>query len=103
AQNHVYQRALEEIRKGKKISHWMWYIFPQVEGLGHSDTAKYYAISDLDEAAEYLKHPVLSKHLIEIATALMTVNNRTALEIFGTPDDLKLRSSMTLFAEVEGA
>lgn len=102
AQNHVYRCALEEIKKGKKISHWMWFIFPQIAGLGHSDTAKYYAINNLDEAAEYLNHPVLSKHLIEIATALLVVNNKTALEIFGRPDDLKLRSSMTLFAEVEG-
>jgi uncharacterized protein (DUF1810 family) len=103
AQNHAYLRALEEIRKGKKTSHWMWYIFPQIAGLGHSDTAKYYAINDLDEATEYLNHPVLGNHLIEIATDLLAVNNKTAQEIFGTPDNLKLRSSMTLFAEVEGA
>jgi uncharacterized protein (DUF1810 family) len=103
AQNLVYLRALEEIRNGKKTSHWMWYIFPQIAGLGHSDTAKYYAIKDYDEATEYLKHPVLSKHLIEIATALLAVDNKSAKEIFGSPDDLKLRSSMTLFAELEGA
>lgn len=103
AQEHNYLPALDEIRKGKKTSHWMWYIFPQIAGLGHSDTAKRYAIRNFDEAIEYLKHPVLSSHLIEISTALLAVNNKTAREIFGVPDDLKLRSSMTLFAEVKGA
>ena len=103
AQNQVYLKALEEIRKGCKTSHWMWYIFPQVAGLGHSDTAKFYAIKDLQEATDYLNHPVLGKHLIEIASALLEIEGKSAVEIFGSPDDLKLCSSMTLFANVEEA
>ncbi len=103
AQNQVYLRAYDEVKIGKKTSHWMWFIFPQLAGLGHSDTAKFYAIKDLQEATEYLRHPVLGKNLVAIAAALLLHEGKTALEIFGSPDDIKLRSSMTLFSKVEGA
>jgi len=103
AQNQVYLRALEEIKSGRKQTHWMWFIFPQLAGLGHSYTARYYAIADLQEATAYLRHPVLGENLVAIATALLGLKGKTALEIFGSPDDLKLCSSMTLFAQVEGA
>jgi uncharacterized protein (DUF1810 family) len=103
AQNQVYLRALEEVSNGRKQSHWMWYIFPQLAGLGHSDTAKYYAIQNIDEATAYLRHPVLGKHLVEIAATLLGVEVKTVHEIFGSPDDLKLCSSMTLFAQVADA
>lgn len=101
AQNQVYLKALSEIKEGKKNAHWMWYIFPQIKGLGYSDTAKFYGISDLQEAASYLAHPILGKHLIEISSAVLQLDGKTASEIFGTPDNLKLRSCMTLFANVQ--
>lgn len=101
AQNHSYLKALSEIKDGQKQSHWMWYIFPQLIGLGKSDTAKYYAIGGLEEAQAYASHPVLGKHLVEISEALLAINGKSALEMFGSPDDLKLRSSMTLFASLE--
>ena len=97
AQETDYDRALNEIKKGKKQSHWMWYIFPQITGLGYSETAKFYAIKDLNEAKLYLDNPVLGARLIEISNALLNINGRTAHEIFGTPDNLKLKSCMTLF------
>lgn len=103
AQNQVYMKALEEIKGGRKTSHWMWYIFPQIKSLGQSDTAKFYAIQDMAEATAYLRHPVLGKHLIEISQAVLRLEGKTANQIFGSPDDLKLCSSMTLFAQVEGA
>lgn len=101
AQEDAYPRALEEIRSGGKHSHWMWYIFPQLKALGRSDTAKYYGIRDLEEAKEYWSHPVLSARLVEISQALLEQSG-TAWEIMGNPDDLKLRSSMTLFYQVSG-
>ena len=97
AQEQDYEQALREIRSGRKRSHWMWYIFPQIQGLGFSPTAQYYAIRDLQEARDYLAHPVLSARLKEISSALLDLNGLSASEIFGYPDDLKLRSSMTLF------
>ena len=97
AQQYDYDQALKEIRAGRKRSHWMWYIFPQIQGLGFSSTAQYYAIRDLDEAKEYLAHPVLGARLKEISSALLELEGLSASEIFGYPDDLKLRSSMTLF------
>lgn len=103
AQNQVYLRALSEIRNGKKVSHWMWYVFPQLKGLGKSETANEYGIFDLAEANSYLAHPVLGKHLIEISEALLKLNSHTAEEIFGYPDNLKLRSCMTLFAAADNA
>jgi len=103
AQNQTYLNALSEIRKGQKVTHWMWFIFPQLKGLGKSTTAQYYGIADLSEASAYLQHPVLGKHLVQISSALLEIENKTALDIFGSPDDLKLRSSMTLFSKVPGA
>ena len=97
AQEQDYEQALREIRSGRKRSHWMWYIFPQIQGLGFSPTAQYYAIRDLQEARDYLAHPVLDARLKEISSALLDLNGLSASEIFGYPDDLKLRSSMTLF------
>ena len=97
AQEYDYAQALREIQSGRKRSHWMWYIFPQIQGLGFSSTAQYYAIRDLDEAREYLAHPVLGARLKEISSALLELEGLSAHEIFGYPDDLKLRSSMTLF------
>jgi uncharacterized protein (DUF1810 family) len=97
AQDGVYQQALAEIVAGSKRSHWMWFVFPQIAGLGSSPTAQRYAIADLAEARDYLAHPVLGPRLRECAEALLK-HDRSAAEIFGFPDDLKLRSSMTLFA-----
>lgn len=98
AQNQVYLNALDEIRRGRKQSHWMWFVFPQLKGLGHSTTSEFYGITDLDEAESYLAHPVLGKHLVEISGQLLKIEGKTASEIFGSPDDMKLRSSMTLFS-----
>jgi uncharacterized protein (DUF1810 family) len=98
AQKNSYDTALREIKNGQKRSHWMWYIFPQIAGLGYSQTAQYYAIADLDEAKEFLKDDILGKNLIEISEALLEVESNDATHVMGWPDDLKLRSSMTLFA-----
>ena len=98
AHRHSYASALQEIRSGRKRSHWMWYIFPQLRGLGRSSTAEYYGIQSLDEAAAFLAHPVLGANLREICSALLALESDNPTEIFGWPDDLKLRSSMTLFA-----
>lgn len=98
AQNQMYPTALAEIKNGAKTSHWMWYIFPQLSGLGQSEISKNYSLRNLDEASNYLAHPVLSKHLFEISKALLDIQHKSANEILGTPDDIKLRSSMTLFA-----
>ena len=103
AQTADYSIALSEIKRGKKQSHWMWYIFPQIEGLGFSSTSRYYAIKNIDEATAYLNHEVLGKRLIDICNALISLETSDAHKIFGSPDDLKLKSSMTLFAEVKGA
>jgi len=98
AQERDYDRALAEIRRGRKTSHWMWYVFPQFRGLGHSAMSEMYAIGSLDEARAYLAHPVLGPRLIECAEAVLAVSGRSATEIFGWPDDMKLQSSATLFA-----
>jgi len=103
AQENNYATALAEIRNGRKQSHWIWYVFPQIRGLGQSETSKYYAIRDLQEAAEYLQHPILGKRLIEISRALLELKEDNAHKIFGSPDDLKVRSSMTLFALMKDA
>lgn len=100
AQQSIYDSVLAELRSGRKRTHWMWYIFPQIDGLGHSATSKHYAIKSLEEARQYLNHPVLGKRLLECAEAVFTIEGRSASEIFGYPDDLKLKSSMTLFAYV---
>ena len=101
AQEGDYDVALAEIRAGRKQSHWIWYIFPQLKGLGRSSTSEYYGIRDLDEAREYLIEPTLRKHLLEISEALLGLPSNDAEDVMGFPDNLKLRSSMTLFALAE--
>lgn len=103
AQNQVYLRALNEITNGQKMTHWMWYVFPQLRGLGSSETSNAYGIADIEEACLYMQHPILGTHLIAISNALMAINGKTAEEIFGHIDALKLRSCMTLFANVQMA
>jgi uncharacterized protein (DUF1810 family) len=103
AQEGDYARALAEIRSGRKRSHWMWYVFPQIEGLGASPTSRRYAIRSVAEAGAYLRHPVLGPRLRECCEAALGVEGRSALEIFGSPDDMKLRSCATLFACVSPA
>ena len=100
AQETDYERALSEIRSGHKRSHWIWYIFPQIDGLGFSSTAQYYAIKDREEAEDYLKNDLLRERLVEISEALLQLESNDAGDVMGYPDDLKLRSSMTLFHEV---
>ena len=100
AQESVYNRVLIELNNGSKRSHWMWYIFPQLDGLAQSTTSKYYAIKSPEEAIAYLNHPVLGARLIECANTVLNIKGKSVLEIFGYPDDLKLKSSMTLFSEV---
>ncbi|NDV57641.1 DUF1810 domain-containing protein [Bacteroides sp. 519] len=100
AQNDIYERVLTELEQGSKTSHWMWYIFPQMRGLGYSPTAQYYAISSLDEAKEYLNNPVLGHRLVECCQILLGLQNQTAKCIFGSVDAMKLKSSMTLFSLV---
>jgi uncharacterized protein (DUF1810 family) len=98
AQKLEYEDALREIKAGRKTSHWMWYIFPQFDGLGFSATSRIYSIKSLAEAAAYLTHPILGPRLKECVEAVLGVQGRSATEIFGSPDDLKLRSCATLFA-----
>ncbi len=98
-----YDRALAEIRAGRKQSHWMWYIFPQLAGLGRSETARYYGIRDLSEAAAYLAHPLLGPRLREISAALLELESSDALAVMGSPDHLKLHSCMTLFLAADPA
>lgn len=100
AQENIYQQALNEIKSGKKQSHWMWFVFPQIRGLGFTEFNMYYGIKDLSEAAQYLAHPILGKRLIEISEAVLNLQGKTALEIFGKPDDRKLKSCMTLFSQI---
>ena len=97
AQEYNYSDALKEIKNGQKISHWMWYVFPQIKGLGQSDTAKWYAIKDLQEAKDYLNNEILSNRLEQICKALLDLDCNDAYKIFVSPDDMKLKSSMTLF------
>ena len=101
AQENSYVIALAEIKNGYKKGHWMWYIFPQIAGLGFSETAQFYAINDINEATLYLQHELLGKRLIEISQTLLDLENSNASDIFGYPDDLKLCSSMTLFSQVK--
>ncbi len=103
AQESSYADALAELGRGRKRSHWMWYVFPQVAGLGHSAMAVRYAIGSRAEAEAYLVHPLLGQRLRRAAEVLLTVQGSTATEIMGTPDDVKLRSSMTLFAQCSPA
>lgn len=106
AQEGTYEFALRELRVGRKHGHWMWFIFPQLDGLGSSSTAQFYAIKSLHEAAAYLIHPILGPRLIECCDALLLVHatlGLSARQILGTPDDLKLRSCATLFSQVESS
>ena len=96
-QNHDYSKALEEVRRGMKVTHWIWYIFPQIKGLGRSETAKYYGIENLDEAKDYLADPVLGPRLVEITEMLLAQKSRNPVDIFGYIDSMKVRSCMTLF------
>ena len=103
AQQGLYASVLADLKGGRKRTHWMWFIFPQLEGLGHSATSRHYAIKSLEEAQHYLRHPVLGTRLLECTEAVLAVANRSAAEILGYPDDLKLKSSMTLFATLKDA
>ena len=98
AQQDDFERALAEIQAGKKRTHWMWYIFPQLDGLAFSATSKYYAIKSMEEARAYLEHPLLGPRLRQCAEAALRIEGRSATEIFGSPDDMKLKSCATLFA-----
>ena len=97
AQQNIYTHVLKELQNGNKTTHWMWFIFPQIEGLGNSQTAKYYSITTIEEAKEYLMHPILGKRLLECTNIIAGIENKTADEIFGSIDTMKLRSCMTLF------
>lgn len=99
AQQAVYETVLAELRAGHKRTHWMWFIFPQIAGLGRSSTARHFALSGIDEAQAYLAHPLLGQRLEECCRILVAIDGRTASQIFGYPDDLKLHSSLTLFAQ----
>jgi uncharacterized protein (DUF1810 family) len=103
AQRLSHETALAEIEHGRKVSHWMWFVFPQADGLGFSATAKRYSIASLAEAEAYLRHPILGPRLAACASATLAVDGRSARDIFGSPDDLKLRSCATLFAAVSPA
>ena len=98
AQSTIYDAALAELRAGRKRSHWMWFVFPQLRGLGRSSTAEFYGIASLDEARRYLAHPVLGPRLVTCTEAVLAIETRSLREIFGPPDDLKFHSSMTLFS-----
>jgi uncharacterized protein (DUF1810 family) len=102
AQEGVYERALGELRRGRKTGHWMWFIFPQLRGLGQSQMAWTYGISGIEEARAYLAHPVLGARLRECTEAVLALEGMTAVDVFGYPDDLKFRSSMTLFGQAAG-
>lgn len=98
AQARVIDRVRTELKAGRKASHWMWFVFPQIKGLGHSEMARRYAIASLGEARDYLAHPVLGPRLRECTRLALAVQGKSLADIFGSPDDLKFRSSMTLFA-----
>jgi len=102
AQEGVYDQALAELRRGQKETHWMWFIFPQIDGLGRSPTARQFAIKSVEEARAYLNHAVLGRRLLECSQALLNIPGKSAAQVFGFPDDLKLKSCMTLFARVSG-
>ena len=100
AQQNIYLQVQKELQGGKKTTHWMWFIFPQIEGLGHSSTAKYYSIKTIEEAKEYITHPILGKRLLECSNIILEIENKSADDIFGYPDNAKLKSSITLFNSV---
>ena len=99
-QKYNYNTALEEIKNGKKKTHWMWYVFPQIDGLGESYTSKYYAIKSLEEAKDYANHEILYSRLIEMSNELLNLNSNNIIDILGIPDNKKLQASMTLFSKV---
>lgn len=101
AQDPVYEAVKTELQAGKKRSHWMWFVFPQIKGLGQSHMARNFAIASLDEAQAYLAHPVLGARLLECSRLVAAIEGRSVEEIFGYPDDMKFRSSMTLFAQAD--
>lgn len=98
AQENVYQTVISELNTGNKQSHWMWFIFPQIDGLGTSTTARFYSIKNIDEASAYLNHPIVGKRLLECSAILLTINDKSADDILGFPDYVKLQSCMTLFS-----
>ena len=100
AHTKMYGQAIHELRMGKKRSHWMWYIFPQISGLGRSGTAKFYAIENIIEAQEYLNHPVLGARLFECTEAVLDIEEPNISKVLSSPDDMKLKSSMTLFSSI---
>ena len=100
AQMHVYEQALAELKHGRKRTHWMWFIFPQIDGLAFSSTSNLYSIKSIEEAKAYLDHPILGPRLMECVEAVLGMEGRSATGIFGSPDDMKLRSCATLFATV---
>jgi len=102
AQDPVYDQVLAELREGRKRSHWMWFVFPQLDGLGRSPTARHFGIKSREEGLQYLAHPLLGARLRECTETLIAVPDRSISEILGFPDDLKFRSSMTLFSELAG-
>jgi uncharacterized protein (DUF1810 family) len=97
-QENMYPQAVKELQNGKKISHWMWFIFPQIDGLGFSSISKYYSIKTIAEAKEYIMHPLLGKRLLECSDIILNIEGKSAENIFGYPDNLKLHSSITLFS-----
>ena len=101
AQTDIYEIALNEIKRGEKTSHWMWYIYPQFKGLGYSSTTIKYAITSVEEASMYFNHPILGRRLIEITNAFLKIENKSAYEILGDPDYLKMKSCMTLFKNIK--
>ena len=103
AQQGVYEQALSQIKGGRKQSHWMWFVFPQIDGLGYSEISKRYGIKSMAEAEAYLQHPLLGVRLLQISEALLQLGSSDAYQIFGSPDDLKLKSSMTLFSSLPNA
>lgn len=100
AQESIYQQVLAELKNGKKRSHWMWFIFPQIQGLGKSPTSIFYAIKTKEEAQAYLNHTILGQRLLECTNIVLSIKGRYASEIFGFPDDMKLKYSMTLFSSI---
>lgn len=102
AQDRAFDTALAELKAGRKQTHWMWFIFPQLRALGRSPTAHFYGIGSIEEARAYLRHPVLADRLARAVDAVLGISERSAHEIFGSPDDMKFRSSMTLFSEAAG-
>jgi uncharacterized protein (DUF1810 family) len=100
AQDDVYVNVLSELRAGRKTSHWMWFIFPQIAGLGTSEISRFYAIKYIDEANDYLRHPTLGPRLLECTEAVLSIRGRSAHDVFGYPDEIKLKSCMTLFASI---